>query len=164
VTDDTADKSAPKPRKKGQPRGKPFEAGKPSANPKGRPRGLKNRVTVVAEALIEGQSEAIIAKIVELGLKGDTTMLRWLGDRLVPPRKDKAVNFALPVISSASDALLASQLIVAGAANGAITPDEAQSLCKLILDHTRLVEVTELEGRLAEFERERGIATTVPAQ
>ena len=157
MTDELAQKTAPKAARKGRGKGKPFQAGAPSANPTGRPKGSKNRTTVVAEALIDGQAKKIIQTIVGMALNGDSSMLRWLGDRLVPPRRERLVQFPLPPIESGEDALRASQTILLGAANGVLSCAEATELGKLLMDHARLYELHALEGRINALERERGI-------
>src|SRR5205085_9835233 len=91
-------------------RGRPFQPGQ-SGNPNGRPRGARNYVTRTVEALIEGQGEALGAKAVEKALKGDSTMLRALLKTLVPPRRERTVEFELPKIESAADAPKASSAV-----------------------------------------------------
>ena len=78
-------------------RGRPFAPGM-SGNPAGRPKGARNRATVAAEALLEGEAEALTRKAVELALAGDVTALRLCLERVVPPRKDRAVAFDLPAV------------------------------------------------------------------
>ena len=58
---DHADNTAPKQR------GRPFELGK-SGNPKGRPKGARNRATILAEALLDHEAEAITRKLVDKAL------------------------------------------------------------------------------------------------
>ena len=48
-------------------RGQPFEKGR-SGNPAGRRRGSRNRATLAAAVLLEGESEVLTLKAVELGL------------------------------------------------------------------------------------------------
>src|SRR5687768_12762239 len=50
----------------------------------GRPRGCRNRATLAALALLEGEAEALTRKAVELALAGDTVALRLVLDRLLP--------------------------------------------------------------------------------
>ena len=47
-------------------RGRPFERGNP-----GRPKGARNRATLAAEAILEGEAEALSRKAVERALEGD---------------------------------------------------------------------------------------------
>ncbi|MHC4197293.1 MAG: DUF5681 domain-containing protein [Planctomycetota bacterium] len=65
-----------------------------SGNPKGRPKGTRNRATIMAEALLEGQAEALVQKGVSMALKGNTTALRLCLERLIPPRREPTVQDA----------------------------------------------------------------------
>jgi hypothetical protein len=133
-------------------RGRPFEPGQ-SGNPNGRPKGARNRVTRAVEALIDGQGEALGAKAVEKALQGDSTMLRALLSTLVPPRRERTVEFELPKIESAADALKASSAIITACAAGELSPHEADEIMGLISTHVRAIEVAELEARVAALEK-----------
>ena len=135
-------------------RGRPFEPGQ-SGNPNGRPKGARNRVTRAIEALIDGQGEALGAKAVEKALKGDSTLLRALLSTLVPPRRERTVEFELPKIESAADARKASSAVIAACAAGELSPHEASEILGLISTHVRTIEVAELEARVAALENER---------
>src|SRR6516165_11199216 len=99
-----------------------------SGNPAGRPKGARNRSTIAAESLLEGEAEALTRKAVELALAGDTTALRLCIERLVPPRKDRLIEFAVPTITSAHDAAKAISAVLAAVAEGRITPAEAAAV------------------------------------
>jgi hypothetical protein len=132
-------------------RGRPFEPGQ-SGNPTGRPKGARNHVTRVVEALIEGQGEALGAKAVEKARDGDSRMLRALLSTLVPPR-ERTVEFELPKIESAADAVKASSAVIAACAAGELSPHEATEIMGLISTHVRTIEVAELEVRLTAVEK-----------
>src|SRR4029077_13313370 len=91
----------------GQQRGRPFEPGQ-RGNPKGRPKGSRNKVTLAVEALIEGKADALTNKAIEMALAGDATMLRALLNTVVPPRRDRPVEFDLPNVETVEDARKAS--------------------------------------------------------
>jgi hypothetical protein len=135
-------------------RGRPFEPGQ-SGNPNGRPKGARNRVTRAIEALIDGQGEAIAAKAVEKALQGDSPMQRALLSTLVPPRRERTVEFELPKIERAADASKASSAVIAACAAGKLSPREASEIMQLILTHVRAIEVAELEARVDVLENER---------
>jgi hypothetical protein len=83
-------------------RGRPFVKGR-SGNPRGRPVGARNRKTLVAAVLLDGESEALTRKAVELALAGDPTALRLCIERILPPCRERAVRFELPPIENAAD-------------------------------------------------------------
>ena len=74
-------------------RGRPFEKGR-SGNPGGRRRGSRNRTTLAAAVLLEGQSEALTRKAVELALAGDPVALRLCIERILPVCRERAVRLA----------------------------------------------------------------------
>ena len=66
-------------------RGRPFQRGNP-----GKPKGARHRVTTAAEALLEGEAEAITRKAIELAKQGDGPALRlclalWQRRRIASP-------------------------------------------------------------------------------
>ena len=56
---------------------------------------------MAAEALLDGEAEALTRKAVELALEGDTVALRLCLERLLPPRKSRRVT--LTGLSSSFD-------------------------------------------------------------
>ena len=64
----------------GKQRGKPFEKGQ-SGNPNGRPEGSRNRATILAQVLLDGQAEELIQKCVQMALDGDSTAMRLCIER-----------------------------------------------------------------------------------
>jgi Family of unknown function (DUF5681) len=148
VSEPSAERSAQKQR------GRPFEPGQ-SGNPNGRPKGARNRVTRAVEALIDGQGEALAAKAVEKALQGDPTMLRALLRTLVPPRRERTVEFELPKIESAADALKASSAVIAACAAGELSPHEARQIMELISTHVGASEVAERAGQVAALEEKQ---------
>jgi hypothetical protein len=125
--------------------------------------GSRNRATLVFEDLLDKAGPRLIKLAIRTALGGDTQVLRALLPLLVPPRRERAVEFPLPPIEDAASALLASRLILAGVANATLTPAEAANLSKALTDHARLLELHELEARLTQIESERGVATIMPS-
>jgi Family of unknown function (DUF5681) len=77
--------------------GRPFQKGQ-SGNLAGRPPGSRNRTTLAAESLLEGEAQALTRTAIKLALAGDTTALRLCLERIVPQRKSRAVSFEAPRI------------------------------------------------------------------
>jgi hypothetical protein len=132
-------------------RGRPFAPGQ-SGNPQGRPKGSRNRVTRAVEALIEGQGEALGAKALEKALDGDAGMLRAALNILVPIRRDRTVEFELPKIETAADAITASSAVLIACSRGEISPNEANQILALLASHVRMLETSDIEQRLAALE------------
>jgi hypothetical protein len=129
-----------------------FQKGQ-SGNPHGRPRGARNSATVAAEALLDGEAEALTRKAIEMALGGDTVALRICMERLLPIRKDRALTFALPPITSARDAADISAAVTAAVSNGDITLSEAAEVAKLIDAYVRAFKAAELDDRVARVEQ-----------
>ena len=77
-----------------------FKTGQ-SGNPGGRPKGSLNKATLASQALLDGEAEALTRKVVELAKEGHPVALRLCLERLLPPRKDRPINFTLPKIKGA---------------------------------------------------------------
>jgi Family of unknown function (DUF5681) len=134
-------------------RGRPFEPGK-SGNPTGRPKGARNKATLAIEELLNGEAAALTRKAIDKALEGDMAALRLCLDRLLPPQRDRLVNFELPTIESASDALKASSAILASCAAGLLSLREAVEFQSLISNHVRMHESNDFAARLAALEAE----------
>ena len=121
-----------------------FQPGNPGRRP-----GVRNKATLTAMALLEGETEAITRKAVELAKGGDTVALRLVLERLLP--RSRAVRIDLPM-RSLEDLEQAGETVREALAEGAVTLDEVRSLAGLLEARRRLIETTELERRLAALE------------
>ena len=146
IEKDSADKTA------GKQRGKPFVKGQ-SGNPNGRPEGSRNKATILAQALFDGQAEELIQKCIQMALDGDSTAMRLCIERLVPPRKDRPVNLDLPQMECVEDTIKAMSVISSGVAEREITPSEGQILSGMVENYRKAIETTELEQRISELEK-----------
>ena len=138
----------------GKQRGKPFAPGQ-SGNPLGRPRGARNRATLAAEALLDGEAEQLIRKAIDLGKSGNLAALRICLDRIVAPRRDRPLAFDLPPLERAEDAARAMGAITAAIASGDLTISEGAEIAKIIETFVHALESTELERRLRAVEEQR---------
>jgi Family of unknown function (DUF5681) len=132
-------------------RGRPFKPGR-SGNPSGRPPGARNAATIAAEALLDGEAEALTRKAVELGLAGDTVALRLCLERIIPPRKSRNVSFNLPAVDAAADLAPAFSAVLAAMASGELAPDEAVTVASVLQMKRKAIETIEIERRLAAIE------------
>jgi Family of unknown function (DUF5681) len=127
-----------------------------SGNPRGKPKGARHRTTLAAEALLDGEAEALTRKAIALALAGDTTALRLCLDRILPPRRERPVSFMLPRLEGAGDAAGAMAAITAAVATAEITPSEAAELSKLVEAFVRALEASEFDQRLRVIEGRTG--------
>ena len=95
-------------------------------------------------------------KAIEMAKEGDTTAVRLVMDRLMPPRKERPIMFTMPKMETAADAVKASAALVDAVAAGDITPGEAGELSKLVDGFTKAVELHEIQQRLDKLEAVQG--------
>lgn len=125
-----------------------------SGNPNGKPKGSRNRTTLAAEALLDGEAEAITRKAIEKAKAGDITAIRLCLERICPPRKDRPVVFKLPNTGTPTGLVKGMAAIVGSVASGDLTPSEGQALASLMESQRRAIETDHLEGRVAALEKQ----------
>jgi len=93
----------------------------------------------------------IIKQMVNKAKEGDVQAARLLLERVIPPLKstEQNVSLALPENATLSEQ---GQTIIQSVANGALTPDQAKTLLSGLGSQARLMEITELEKRIAALE------------
>lgn len=106
-----------------------------------------------AEALLDGQAEALTQKAIDLALTGDMAALRLCLNRVLPPRKDRPVTFTLPPINSAQDAAKVTSAILAAVSTGELTPADAGEISKLVDTYVKAFGTAELADRLERLGR-----------
>jgi len=135
-----------------------FQKGE-SGNPGGRPRGARNKRTVLAEHLLEGDTEAIVRTMIARAKEGDMAAVRLCVDRICPRLTDRPAGFELPPLASAADAPPAMAAIAQALADGDLTAAEAADLGKFVASFVHAVEKADIEKRLGHLEaRYRGEA------
>ena len=104
--------------------------------------------------LLEPHAEELVAKVVEMAKQGDTTALRICIDRLIPPAKAREEAVKLPL----RDGSLAEkgQSVLTALGDGVIPPDVATAILQGLASQARIVEVDDLERRLAALEAKSG--------
>ncbi len=137
-----------------QVRGRPFPKGR-SGNPAGRQPGCRNKTTLAAEALLDGEAEGLTARAVEFAHAGHATALKLCIERIIPPRRERAVRFLLPPIRSAADLAAAMGAVTAAVAEGAITLGEACQLSVVVQTFVKAIETSDFERRLQFVEQDR---------
>ena len=130
-----------------RPRRRPFAKGNGGRKP-----GSRNKATLVAEALLRGEEVELVRKGIELAKGGDSQMLRFFLDRVLP--KDRPVKMDLPQIKSAGGAANAFSAIVQAVAGGEIAPAEGASVASLVAGFHRFIDIADLTERIGFLEAE----------
>jgi hypothetical protein len=128
-----------------------FKKGR-SGNPAGKPPGTRHRATLLAQALLDGEAEAVTRAVIAAAKGGDIAAAKLVIERLVPPRRSVPVDLELPSIATAEDLVAASGEILRAVAEGRLLPDEAERLAKVLADFARTLETAQLARRLDELE------------
>jgi hypothetical protein len=126
-----------------------------SGNPAGKRPGTRNKTTLALETLLDGEAKTLTRKAIEMAKGGDPAMLRLCIERLIPPRKDRPINFELPPLTTTQDASVAMLKILEGVANGNLTPSEASEISRVIENYSETVRLSDLEQRIAEMEQRK---------
>ena len=144
-------------------RGKPFQLGNDFG--KGRPAGSRNKATLIASSLLEGEAEEITRKVIEMAKAGDLTAIRLCMDRLVGPCRERHVQLDLHPVETAEDVSKGYSQLLAAVAQGELTVNEGLALAEILSLKRQAIETEDLSRRLKalETQQEGGDVQTVAA-
>lgn len=123
-----------------------------SGNPAGKPPGCRNQATRIAEALLDGEVEALTRKAMALALDGDSAAMRLCFERIIAPRRARPVHLDLPPIVDPADIAAAMAAITAAVAEGTITPGEGAEVGMVVETYLRALEASDFDRRLKALE------------
>ena len=129
-------------------RGRPFANGNPGRKP-----GSKNRTTLIAAALLDGEAEELVRKAVELAKAGDVPMLKFLLGRILP--RERVIKLNLPPMDFADDAVEALGSIMHAVSEGVLSPSEGAELATLMKSYRDAIEMADVVKRLDLLEAQR---------
>ncbi len=121
-----------------------------SGNPKGRPRNTGQVAKL--RALLEPDAPKLLEKAKALALEGDGVMMRLCLERLVPPVKTRDDPVEIPGLKDATTLKEKGDTIINALAEGYIGPNEAATLMQMVGAQARVIEVDDIEQRLAALE------------
>jgi hypothetical protein len=147
---DSLQKTAGTARRQGGP-GRPFQKGQ-SGNPAGRRRGSKNRGTLAAQLFLDGEAEGLARRAVAMALGGDALLMRACLDRIVAPRRGRAVQIELPPVDNAEALAGAMGVVAAAVAAGEISPEEGAEFAQIVDVFARTIATRDLARRVSELE------------
>ena len=137
----------PSPSVQKRPRGRPFAKGNG-----GRKLGSRNRASLLADALLEGEEEELVRKGIELAKAGDPQMLKFFLDRILS--KERPVKIDLPLIESRRDLTAAYAAIVKAVGAGEITPSEGSAVAGLLASIARFIDDAEVVAQFRKMQEE----------
>jgi hypothetical protein len=123
-----------------------------SGNPEGRKAGCRNRASMLAEKMLEGEAEGIVRAAIIKAMEGDPTAMRLCLDRFAPLRRDRTIALDLPPLKNAEDSVAAAATIAAAVADGSITPGEGGNCLAIVDSFLRAYENVDLERRISDLE------------
>ena len=103
-------------------------------------------------AMLEPHAEGLIQQVVDLAKGGDMTALKLCLDRLCAPLRPTDRLISIEGLEDCTGLSAKGELILDHVALGKVTPVEASNLMRAISSQARIVEVDELERRVAELE------------
>jgi hypothetical protein len=115
--------------------------------------GSRNKGTLFLEELLDGEGEALTRKAIELAKKGDLFALRLCLERLLPPRRERAIHLILPKVTEAQHSSAAFASILEAVGEGEITPGEGETLAGIVEAQARCISSGDLDRRVAELEK-----------
>jgi hypothetical protein len=139
--------TTPSPSVQKRPRGRPFAKGNG-----GRKLGARNRASLLADALLEGEEEELVRKGIELAKAGDPQMLKFFLDRILS--KERPVKINLPLIESRRDLTAAYAAIVQAVGAGEISPSEGNAVAGLLASIAKFIDDVEIDARLRKMEEQ----------
>ena len=140
-----------------------FEPGQ-SGNPAGRPLGSRNKKTLAVETAFDERAEEILNDVIGRAKEGEKTAMRLCMERILAPKRERAITIDLPVIETAGDARKALAVVTAELGEGSITLGEATKLIALIDRVVRLIErVVKLEQKERDAEEAEALVRKMRA-
>src|SRR5262245_55925890 len=128
-----------------------FQKGQ-SGNPAGRPPGSRNKAALAMQAMLDGEAEAIVDRLIRLAKSGDPFALKVCIDRILPRRREPPTPFRLPPVESAADLKAAYRALCEAVAAGELTVREADELGRFAAGMLANVQQAELAERVAKLE------------
>jgi hypothetical protein len=104
----------------------------------------------MAHALSDADAAEIVRSVVAKAKRGDLVAARLVLDRLWP--KGRTVELSLPPATDSKGILQAHGALLKSVAAGALTPDEAEALSRMLAAQLRAIETADIDRRLAELE------------
>ena len=121
----------------------------------GRPKGVRNKRNRLLDEALDKEEQGIIDKLVEKAKSGDLSAIGIIADYRWTKFKVQSEPVELAGMIGKTLAEQA-QCVTMAMAQGEITTDEASAMMGVISAQARIIEVDDLERRLAKLEGQTG--------
>ena len=121
-----------------------------SGNPAGKP---KNSLAEKLRKNLAGRADELLEVAIQQALDGDSSMIQFLLNRVVPSLKPQSMPLSLDLAGVTNLADLGNRLILACCDDSTGSPDTAVSVLAALGHLARVEEATELRTRIEELEK-----------
>ncbi len=104
------------------------------------------------DAIGQAHAEAILQRLVQSALAGDTAAALAVMARCWPPAKDRPVPIPLPQVEDVDDLAAAASAIIRAMADGDLTPAEATAAVAVLQAVAAVYSTTDLAERVEMLE------------
>ena len=128
----------------------------PSGSPAGRRRGSRNKATLAAATLLDGEALGLTRRAIEAALAGDMLAMKLCLERVLPRCHERPVTFSLPSLAaigsgeidepSPQNVSRAMNAVTTALACGEITPGEAATIAVVYETLVRTAGVAREKG------------------
>jgi hypothetical protein len=139
------------------PRETRFKPGQ-SGNPAGRPKGSRNKMTLLAEAMVEAEGPELVRSFIDGTKAGKPVPQRITGGVIFPPHRYRPVEIELPATDTPAGVAAAQSALVRHVAEGEICPEQGANVSRMLDATLRALEAADLDGRVRRLEEQLGIA------
>ena len=138
------------------PRDTRFKPGQ-SGNPAGRPKGSRNKINLLAQAMVEEESPELVRSYIDGAKAGKPVAQRITGNVIFPPYRYRPVEIELPATDTPAGVAAAQSALVRHVAEGEICPEQGATVSKMLEATLRALEVADLDGRVRRLEEQLGL-------
>ena len=103
-------------------------------------------------AMLEPYAEELTQHVVDRAKDGDMSALKLCLDRLCAPLRPTDNHITIDGLDACTELSGKGEVVLTNVAKGIITPVEASNLMSAISSQARIIEIDELERRVAELE------------
>jgi hypothetical protein len=139
------------------PRDTRFKPGQ-SGNPAGRPKGSRNKITVLAQAMVEEEAPELVRSYIDGAKAGKPVPQRITGSVIFPPHRYRSVEIELPATDTSTGVAAAQSALVRQVAEGEICPEQGATVSKMLDATLRALDAADLDVRVRRIEEQLGLA------